>query len=236
MSEEGLTPAFDLLYRHVTRSVRRYAETRLGSGWQDADDVVQEVWIRARACFPTFERDRCFRGWIFGFVTRVICEAQRGALPPLSGAARASMEGREPSADRDLETLEEIRSFARWAGALPRLDRRVLLLRGLDGRPHGEVAAALDLTPDAVRKRWSRLLDRIRERRPSSRVRRGASPTSRRRPHRGILPGSVRSIPHSLRSSSEDPCPQRDEGEWTTALPLAVRCSTRDATGRLARR
>lgn len=51
---------------------------------------------------------------------------------------------------------------------LPQQDREILVLRGIEQQPAADVATMLDLTNDAVYKRYSRALQRLRARLPDS--------------------------------------------------------------------
>ncbi|MCA8975750.1 MAG: sigma-70 family RNA polymerase sigma factor [Planctomycetes bacterium] len=51
---------------------------------------------------------------------------------------------------------------------LPQQDREILLLRGIEQQPTEDVAAMLELSHEAVYKRYSRALQRLRQRLPDS--------------------------------------------------------------------
>ena len=108
-----------------------------------------------------------FRQWIFGLAKNVLMEAFRKLQ-------------REPRGDQstfDVQTVPEectaisrrvarnegIAAFMKRAASLPRDDRELLVLRGLEGQTHDRIAVQLGITTEAANKRWVRLRDRLRE-------------------------------------------------------------------------
>lgn len=142
----------------------------------DPEDLVQEVCCRAFERFDTFDPAQGpFRAWIFGIANNVLREALAELAGPGGRRRDTGTSSRAPGADLPDEATSVSRRVARdeslriLVGRLCGLDedeRRLLLLRGLEGLPHADVAALTGLSVDAVQKRWQRLLDRIAEWRP----------------------------------------------------------------------
>ena len=57
---------------------------------------------------------------------------------------------------------ENLKAFVAQLEKLGEDERRLLLYRGLEGMNHAEIASLLDVSLDAVEKRWQRLLKKIR--------------------------------------------------------------------------
>ena len=171
---EGDGAAFGPLYERIAPAIFAYAAPRLGWRLEDAEDVVSEVWVRARGKFEDYDPQRPFRPWVFGFAVRVVLEYQErlarmargaGGLGSLSGFLDATAIPEEASSvSGRVARDEELRLFVEWTRTLSEYDREVLLLRGLQGRPHQEIAELLGRSEEAVRRNWSRLLEKIRER------------------------------------------------------------------------
>lgn len=171
--------AFARLYEKIAPALYAYACPRLGWRTADAEDVVSEVWVRARQKFSEFQPDRNFRSWIFGFTVRVVLEYQ-GRLTRMtrSRSGDSSVCGLDPdqipeeasSISRRVARDEELLRFVEWARKLSDYEQEVLLLRGLQGRPHQEISELLGRTEEAVRRCWSRLIKRIEERSDASAV------------------------------------------------------------------
>jgi RNA polymerase sigma-70 factor (ECF subfamily) len=171
----GEAAPYAQLYARLAPALYAWASLRLPRtlrGFVSPEDIVQEVWCRTTERFATFDPTRGeFRSWLFGFAYRVLREALRSAL-------RLQRE-RAPDGSRvfRLEDLpDDITSLTRRVARaddvralLARIDelalepdeRELLLLRGLEGLPHEEIAAQLGIQPAAVRKRWERLRERL---------------------------------------------------------------------------
>ena len=121
--------AFLVLYRRHTASLYALA-LRLTGGRADAEDAVQEAWLRAVAALPRFEWRSALRTWLYGFVVNCSREKRRG------GTAGAMDEG-------VTTPFEERIDVARALGGLPDGYREVLLLHDWYGYTHAEIAAML---------------------------------------------------------------------------------------------
>jgi RNA polymerase sigma-70 factor (ECF subfamily) len=137
----------------------------------DPEDVLQEVVCRAYERFATFDPERSdFRGWIFGIARNVLREVLRGAARGRSSSARSAVPDTlelPDSATRVSQALvrdERLAAFLELVRSLPEEERRLLIHRGLEGLPHEQVAELLDLAPEVVTRRWSRLRERLRAR------------------------------------------------------------------------
>jgi RNA polymerase sigma factor (sigma-70 family) len=70
------------------------------------------------------------------------------------------------SVSRRLARDETFRAFIDKLDGLDDDDRRLVVMRGLEGLDHGEVGDVFGISRDAAEKRWQRLVRRIEEFRP----------------------------------------------------------------------
>ena len=170
----GDSEAFGQLYERLAPAIYAYACPRLEWRTADAEDVVSEVWVRARQRFDDFDPERSFRSWIFGFAVKVVLEYQRrlARMAPdlpgnssLCGLDLAHVPDGASSVSRRVARNEELKLFVDWVRGLSNYEQEVLLLRGLQGKPHQQIAEVLVRSEDAIRRCWSRLLKRIDQRR-----------------------------------------------------------------------
>src|SRR3990172_11497875 len=70
----GDEAAFRALYRRHTPRLRRLVARLLGGGNADADDAVQEAWMRAVRALGEFRHDASFATWIGAIGIRVRSE------------------------------------------------------------------------------------------------------------------------------------------------------------------
>jgi len=160
-----VTPA---VYAWASLHVRPPLRVRL-----DPEDILQEVAFRAWTRFDTWDAERgSFRNWVFGIARHVLHETlRRMAVEALSRGGDLltthRMEALPDTATAVTRGVARDEGLLRLVGevqSLPDEDRRLLLLRGLEGLSHAEVATVLQMTPDAVAKRWQRLCERLRSR------------------------------------------------------------------------
>ena len=143
--------------------VRAYCETA---------DLLQEVWCRAYAIRERFDPNRMtFRCWVFRVAKNVLLEVVRqaryaGRVRPSDGGT-SRMFRLEAVADdvtsvtRRVARDDTLRRFRDSLEALPGDERDLVVHLGLEGLGYDEVAARMDLSRDAVKKRWHRLRARL---------------------------------------------------------------------------
>jgi RNA polymerase sigma-70 factor, ECF subfamily len=136
----------DILFTAHRDGVFRYLSRIVGQG--DASELTQEVFLRI-AKGPVLPPDAAGRrAWIFSIarnlaLNHVRDDRRRGVSVTLD--------------ERPAPATQELR--AALAEALERLaplDRDVFLMREASGLTYEEIAAACELTPDAVRSRLHR--------------------------------------------------------------------------------
>jgi RNA polymerase sigma-70 factor (ECF subfamily) len=129
--------AFNVLYdRHTPRAFQT-AWRLLGARLHDAEDAVQEAWIRAVRSLDTWTDEAAFGAWLRGIAAHAAIDALRKneRLVPEVDVAWTDDEW---SSDRlDLETA---------IIALPAGYRAVLVLHDVEGFTHEEIGARLGIT------------------------------------------------------------------------------------------
>ncbi|MFT4539892.1 MAG: RNA polymerase sigma-70 factor (ECF subfamily) [Planctomycetota bacterium] len=174
----GELERFDELYARVAPALYAWAQLRVLKELRkhiDAEDVVQEVWIRALEIFDRFDPDKqSFRPWLFSVAKLVLLEASRrvrrrrtevaghraitGALFELNNVPD-SVTGISTRMARD----DSIKRFVEHVRQSDPLDHQVLVHFGLEGLS-GEVAAQrIGISREAAFKRWQRLRKRLQE-------------------------------------------------------------------------
>jgi RNA polymerase sigma-70 factor (ECF subfamily) len=147
----GDEAAFRALYRRHTPRLRRLVARLMGGVNAEADDAVQEAWVRAVRGLERFRKDASFATWIGSIAIHVCHELFRrqkrwsfvGAeLPESAAAAPVSVHER-----LDLET-----AIAR----LPEGYRAVLVLHDVEGFTHGEIAEQLGIAEGTSKSTLSR--------------------------------------------------------------------------------
>lgn len=138
----GDPAAFERLYRvHVARI---HSLARRMAGEDAADDLTQEIFIRAWEKLPTFRGDAAFGTWLHRLAVNWILS--RRETRRRREAKRVWGEGLleavptrtvRPGLDLDLERAME---------RLPARARRVFVLYDVEGYPHEEIASAMGIS------------------------------------------------------------------------------------------
>jgi RNA polymerase sigma-70 factor (ECF subfamily) len=133
--------AFRVLYRRHTPRLLQLQLRFAGGRAADAEDMVQETWLRAVRGLGTFRRDGRLGAWLYGIAVNVAREWLRQAAGEAARRADVDVDDlplpARPTADSaDLEA-----AIAR----LPAGQRAVLLLHDLEGFTHEDIATALGI-------------------------------------------------------------------------------------------
>lgn len=147
-----------------------YALARvLTGGDADAEDLVQETFVRAFRAISRFRRESSFRTWLHRIAVNVVKShvARRGRRVETSalredGEHVESLLDRMPS-DEDLETAVVRRqSIDRALGTLSDEVRLLITLRDVQGLEYHEIATVTGLPIGTVESRVFRARQRLR--------------------------------------------------------------------------
>ena len=159
--------AAEALLGRVRQLALRYARARLGRfGAEDvAQDVAQEVCMAVHTGLRTYDdRGLPFEAFVYAIAARKVADAQRQLIRGPESVAEVP-DGVELAAGP--EQLALVRDEARRAmiliRTLPTQQQEILTLRVAVGMSTEETAAALGMTPGAIRVAQHRALTRLRE-------------------------------------------------------------------------
>jgi len=149
-AQGGDRAAFGALYEQYARMVHGILLAHVAYG--DAEDLVQDVFVRALEQLHSLREPRAFGGWLAAVARRSAADSYRKRKPvddlqDRAGAARPDEEA--------FEVLDAIQ-------ALPAAYRETLILRLLEGMTGPEIAARTGLTPESVRVNLCRGMKQLR--------------------------------------------------------------------------
>lgn len=169
--QQGDKMAFDMLVTKYERRLFRLV-VRLVGNQGEAEDVVQETFIKAYRALPQFRGDSAFYTWLYriGINTARNFLDTRGKQVPLSVDIRADdvafHEEREHL--RDIETPESVLASKQVAQTvsmamdeLPDDLRTALSLREIEGLSYDEIASVMACPIGTVRSRIFRARESI---------------------------------------------------------------------------
>lgn len=157
----GDPDAFEpLVLRHAGR-VRRLVWGLLGERREEAEDVVQEIFLKAYLALPRFREDAQFSTWLYRIAVNHCRDVGRRAPPPHVELDEARQESLVD--ERSAEPGEEIplapgrgEELRRLLGEISERQRRILVMRELEGLSYEEIGGILRIPPGTVRSRLNR--------------------------------------------------------------------------------
>lgn len=161
---------FGLLVGAWQRRALRVAFHYLGNA-ADADDAVQDTFVKLYAHMTTYRADLSFDAWFTRILVNTCLDhlKARRRLPAWSGGLHGSawdvaeaLPSGEPSAERRLVARDRWRALSAAVGQLPERQREVFMLTHLDEQPPQAIAQVLGMSPSTVRVHLFRALRRLR--------------------------------------------------------------------------
>jgi RNA polymerase sigma-70 factor, ECF subfamily len=162
--------AFQSLVERHSKYVFHVAYRLTGSS-QDAEDVVQETFLKAYRQLSRFEARADFRTWLHRITVNCSIDYIRARrsreigqdISDIEEAAAANLAlVAAPSPDR-LAMSTQINERVREAlDGLTKMERAAFMLRHVEGRPIREVAAALGLKTEAAKNSIFRAVRKMR--------------------------------------------------------------------------
>ncbi len=146
----GNDRAFEVLVDRYQSRLLAFCSSMLKSR-QDAEDVLQEVFVNAHTAMLADERKINVRPWLYriarnrclNHLRRPVHEGQDSMdiHPHMNGATTAER----------VQDREELRQVLNDVGTLPETQRTALLLREIDQMSYDEIAVAMETTIPAVK-------------------------------------------------------------------------------------
>ena len=117
---------------------------------QDAEDVLQDVFVRAYGALRNDNREMNVRAWLYRVAHNRCIDHLRRPVPP---AAEIFEVSRKPLHDpvEEAQRRDDLRQLVADVGNLPEQQRSALLMREMNGMTYADLANALDVTVPAVK-------------------------------------------------------------------------------------
>jgi RNA polymerase sigma-70 factor (ECF subfamily) len=160
-AQQGDLVAFERLYRENERKVFALC-LRLSSDAALAEELTQEVFVRAWRKLGSFRGESAFSSWLYPLTVNVALSERRSRRRRdariFATDDPASLE-RAPGVPRPEAGFDLEKAMA----ALPPGARAVFVLHDVEGRTHEEIAAMLDLAPGTSKAQLFRARRLLRE-------------------------------------------------------------------------
>jgi len=163
---KGNAATWHLLYRQLQPRIFSYL-VRLSGQYEVAQDLSSEVWCRAAAKMHTLRPDSQILPWLFTIARNLFFSYCRwrnrdehylNELGFIHGRSDPAPTPLEMNIKAEHEVLLEEALLQ-----LPRIYRDVLILVGIEGLSHEQAAQVSGVRADAVRKRFSRGIQLLKE-------------------------------------------------------------------------
>lgn len=149
--EDLAMPLFDSLYNFA-----RW----LTANREEAEDLVQETYLKGLKGFSSFQQGTNFRAWMFRILRNSFLTSRTGlkhrASVPLEDADAPALAVTADTPETILIDRSNIELLQRAIEELPVVFREVLLLCDVEELSYREIAEALSIPPGTVMSRLSR--------------------------------------------------------------------------------
>lgn len=157
---EGLIEKYqNRLYHSMTHVLRNST---------DAEDIVQETFVKAFTKLSTFRGGSQFYTWLYRIahnsaISQIRKRKPIESLDHDSGVSAATLEGHDVSPSQRIEQQEQSQQLNDALGRLKEEQRRVLVLRELDGLDYDAISEILEVPVGTVRSRLHRARTQLKE-------------------------------------------------------------------------
>ena len=165
---QGGTAELDRIYAEHHARILRYLTRMVGA--QDAEDLAQEVFIRAAKAYDGFRHEAKIETWLYRIATHVAVDRLRGTAlrrETMLGEelGEVAEDGREAGSTLEEKTLRRAANecIRNVIYGLPENYRTPLILSELEGFTNREIAEILDVSLDTVKIRLHRAKEKLKK-------------------------------------------------------------------------
>ena len=145
----GHEEAFRVIHDRYRKRLLAYSRQMLPHG-HDAEDALQDVFVRAYAGLGSSDRELALRAWLFRIAHNRCIDELRRPTPPAPEVLQLSVRAiQDPVAEADRR--ESLRRLIVDVRRLPDQQRSALLMREMGGMPYTELAETLGTSVPAVK-------------------------------------------------------------------------------------
>jgi RNA polymerase sigma-70 factor (ECF subfamily) len=137
----GAESAFRELFRRHTPHLLQFVTRVLGASRSDAEDVVQDTWLRAYPALVTFRNESSFSTWLCSVGLRAAIDSMRRGKRHDTDALFDEDASYQPPQTEDRLDIET--AIAQLAPGY----RMVLVLHDVEGFTHEEIGTQLGIAP-----------------------------------------------------------------------------------------
>lgn len=158
---QGELPAYrQLVVRHLSRSVG-FAQRMLGSR-ADAEDVVQDVFLKVWEQAPSWRPRAAFSTWLYRVLYNACLDHKRKVVP-FAAVEMEQIEDSAPSPASQCEQSQQVRQVQKALAVLPERQRAALVLSYYDELSNQAAAEVMGVALGAFQQLLFRARQALRE-------------------------------------------------------------------------
>lgn len=171
-AQQGDATAFDRLVDAYAPRLFGFLYRLTGSR-QEAEDLLQEVYLRLVRTIEAYTHEGRFDAWLFRIAANLVRDRVRkvrrsgsfvsGTGDDGNGSMIESIEAESPGVDRRMELSEEVDALNRALAELPAAEREVIMLRHFSQMSFKEIAQATEVPLGTALARGHRGLEKLRK-------------------------------------------------------------------------
>lgn len=146
----GNDDAFRVIHDRYRQRLYAYTRQMMPGSAQDAEDALQDVFIRAYSGLRANSRKLALRPWLYRVAHNRCVDELRRPVPPAPEVLHQALTPTHDPATR-AEQRESLQRLIADLRRLPDHQRSALLMRELGGMSYADVAAAMDVSVPAVK-------------------------------------------------------------------------------------
>ncbi|HKH23333.1 MAG TPA: sigma-70 family RNA polymerase sigma factor [Solirubrobacterales bacterium] len=150
LTRKGHQHAFDMLVERYQSRLLGFCRQMLGST-EDAEDVLQEVFVAAFNAMVADERPIAVRPWLYRIARNRCLNHLRKPTADGQDTMDTHPHMNGVTTHERVQNREEFRNLLSDVGKLPETQRSALLLREIDAMSYEEIAQAMDTTVPGVK-------------------------------------------------------------------------------------
>jgi RNA polymerase sigma factor (sigma-70 family) len=147
----GNEDAFRVIHDRYRARMHAYTRQMLSGTSADAEDAVQEIFVRAYSGLRTNRRELALRAWLYRIAHNRCIDELRKPRPITVDAIDELGEASTGDPAAAVEQREVLRRLIADVQRLPEQQRSALLMRELGGMPYADLSGALGVTVPAVK-------------------------------------------------------------------------------------
>ena len=146
----GSDAAFSVIHDRYRQRLFVYSRQMLGGSRQDAEDALQDVFLRAYSSLRVSDNPVSLRAWLYRVAHNRCIDHLRKPTPPAIDLFETSRRPLHDPTD-EAERREDLRRLIEDVRRLPEQQRSALLMREMDGLSYAELSEALGVSLQAVK-------------------------------------------------------------------------------------